>query len=656
MPTHTSLRRSAASARRLQSLFVAASALAAVTVPAARLAAQEAAPAAPAEPADAATPITLDTVVVTATRTPTAVEATAASVSLITRADLETAGYADPADALRDVPGLYYAAPGPGASAGRLLTRGTFSRHTLVLLDGRRLPEGLAGNFDIAYLPASSVERIEMVRGASSALNGGNALGGVINLLTHCATPGERLVRASAEAGSFGTVGGEVFASGADERVNASVGAAAWRTDNDRPHNALERQSARVNVGGSVTANLYADVSAIAFRSDAELPNTTAVNDRFASLETELFSVSPGLRLKTGEQLQQSLFYSVSRLELSPSGFVAGFGVPGRTFGANGTTTIDSGQLDYQADFQASDTLKLSAGASWLRTEAERFNDGTGAVPFGFTAPGVDVSRADESRAVFAQAQWEALPDLHLVAALRHEHTQDYGDHVTWRGGASWRAPGTRTLLRASYATAFAPPSVQDTATALFGNPDLQSEKGRAWEFGVEQSLPGERVTVSAVYFRNRIKDLIVYDPGTFLVQNVAELTNQGLELGVEFRASETVTLRSDYTYLDQDAENDALGLSYVGRPQHLFQNTLTWRPTQAFTGTLGVRHVRGVEEFGGAAQPDYTVVRVAAQWAFRKNVTAFARVENLLDEDYAEIPGFPANPIGAYVGLRWSL
>lgn len=640
---HSPPRRGAA-ARRLLAAFAALPALAPVFI--SSLHAQEAADA----------PVVLSPIVVTATRTPTPVEATAASVDLITRADLETAGYADPADALRDVPGLYYAAPGPGAAAGRLLTRGTFSRHTLVLLDGRRLPAGLAGNFDVAYLPASSVERIEVVRGASSVLNGGNALGGVINLLTHCPTPGERVLRASAEAGSFDTRGGEVFASAADARVNINAGATAWRSDNERPHNALERESARASIGVQATANLYADLAALYFHSDAELPNTVSVGDRFATLDTRVVSVSPGLRLRTGERVTQSLFYSGSRQELNPRGFVGGFSVPGRTYGANGTTTIDGGQLDYQADWRATETVQVTAGAAWLRHEAERFNDGTGATFSGLPVSSVDVRSTDESRAVFGQAQWEAAPDLHLIGALRHEHDTEHGDHTTWRAGASWRAPGTRTLLRGSYATAFSPPSVQDTATALFGNPALKAETGRAWELGLEQALAGERLVLRAVYFRNRIEDLIVYDPSAFTVGNVAEVTNQGLELGLEWRASAALTLRSDYTYLDQDANNDALGLSYVGRPQHLFQNSLTWRPRRNVTASLGLRHVRGLEEFGGAEQPDYTVLRSAAQWIFREDLTLFARVENLFDEDYEEIPGFPANPLAAYVGLRWSL
>ena len=465
--------------------------------------------------------VVLSPVVVTATRTPTPVEATAAAVSLISRADLETAGYHDAADALRDVPGLYYASPGPGAAAGRLLMRGTASRHTLVLLDGRRLPAGLAGNFDIANLPMSSIERIEVVRGSSSALNGGNALGGVINLLTHCASPGERLLRVSTEAGSFGTVAGDIFTSAAEKNVNASAGLSASRTENDRAHNDLERASARASAGWQITPALYADLAATYFRSDAELPNSVSVNDTVATLRTEVFSVSPGVRVKTGERLTQSLFFSGTRQELDPRGFVAypAFPTPvppGRTAGANGTTTIDGAQLDYQADWQATDALLLTAGAAWQRTESERFNDGTGDVTFGFTAPGVDVRSTDESRAAFAQAQWEAAKDVNFIQALRHESSAEHGDHTTWRSGASWRTPGTRTLLRASYATAFAAPSAQDTATALYGNPALEAETARSWEAGVEQPLANKRVTLAATYFQNRIDDLIVYDPAAF--------------------------------------------------------------------------------------------------------------------------------------------
>lgn len=615
----------------------------------------------PAVPVEAEPPVMLAPVVVTATRTPTRIEATAASVSLISRADLETAGYADAADALRDVPGLYYASPGPGAAAGRLLMRGTPSRHTLVLLDGRRLPAGLAGNFDIANLPMSGIERIEVVRGASSALNGGNALGGVINLLTHCATPGERVVRASSEAGSFGTVAGDFFASAANDAVNASVGVAASRTENDRAHNDLDRASARAATGWNLSPLLYADVAATYFRSDAELPNTTAVNDLVATLRTEVFSVSPGLRLKTGERLMQSLFFSATRQELNPRGFVAyppfpATVPPGRTAGANGTTTIDGAQADYQADWQATDTLLLTAGAAWQRTESERYNDGTGDVSFGFPAPGIDVRKTEESVAAFAQAQWEAAKDLNFIQALRQESAGDHGDHTTWRTGASWRTPATRTLWRASYATAFAAPSVQDTATALFGNPALRSETARGWEAGVEQPLSNRRLTLGATYFQNRIDDLIVYDPAAFNLGNIARSTNAGVELGLEWRPSEEFTWRTDYTFLEQEAENDPLALSYIGRPKHVWQTTLTWLPVKAVTWSLGARHVRGLEEYGGAEQPDYTVVRTAVQWAWREDITVFARIENLFDADYAEIPGFPANPTGYYLGLKWSL
>ena len=137
---------------------------------------------------------------------------------------------------------------------------------------------------------------------------------------------------------------------------------------------------------------------------------------------------------------------------------------------------------------------------------------------------------------------------------------------------------------------------------------------------------------------------------------NVARSTNAGVELGVEWKPLDVLTWRTDYTYLEQDAENDPLGLSYIGRPKHVLQNTLTWRPVEAVTWSFGLRHVRGLEEYGGAEQPNYAVSRTAIQWAWREDLTVFARIENLFDANYAEIPGFPANPAGYYLGLKWSL
>jgi outer membrane receptor protein involved in Fe transport len=107
---------------------------------------------------------------------------------------------------------------------------------------------------------------------------------------------------------------------------------------------------------------------------------------------------------------------------------------------------------------------------------------------------------------------------------------------------------------------------------------------------------------------------------------------------------------------LEQNAENDSLGLSYIGRPSHVFQNTIIWQPVSNINYTVGVRHVRGLEDFGGVDQPNYTVIRTAVQWVVIKNVTVFARVENVADINYAEVPGFTANPLGLYLGLKWVL
>ena len=602
--------------------------------------------------------VQLEPYVVTATRTPTPRDETAASVTVVTATDLTQAGYTDPADVLRMVPGLYLTSPGPEAGAGRLLTRGTPTRQTVITLDGRRLPPALAGAFDLSNLTLDNIDHIEILRGPSSALDGGNAIGGVINLISHRATPGVPEGQVTAEAGSFDTVRTAVTGSAATTKADVSAAASWLSTDNARANNDLDRKAANVTVGWQVTGPARLDLALSYFRSDAGFPDTTSVNNPLARLQSEVFSVSPGLRVNSGDRFQESLFYSLSRQQLSPSGFSAStYPAPqpaDESVGANGTTTVTSNQLDYQATYRATDTWLLTAGATWLRTEAKRFNNGTGDVPFGFTAPGDDILRTDTSAGIFLQSQWEPRPDVHLIQALRHDTTSSYGDSTTWRLAGSWRLPESRTLLQASYATAFAPPSVQDTSPALYGNPDLQPERSRGWELGLEQPLANHLLVANATYFYNRVTDLIQYDSSAFTVTNIGRNTNSGVELGLKFTPWSKLSWQADYTFLE--ARDDLAATPLIGRPKHLVQSTLTWTPTDAWSVVLGGRWVGGVQDYSPGAftatpQPSYGTYRAMVRWQPSARLTLFARVENLLNSAYAEIPGYPANPRGLYAG-----
>lgn len=153
----------------------------------------------------------LNTVLVTATRSPAELLGMPASVSVVRREELDVRAPLRIGDALADVPGLYlrgaaFGAAYPGTGQAVLSVRGIpRTPRTLVLMDGQPLNNALSGGINVAAIPFDALERIEIVRGPYSALYGGNAMGGVINLIS--ADPGKPLTELRLGAGNLGQRG-----------------------------------------------------------------------------------------------------------------------------------------------------------------------------------------------------------------------------------------------------------------------------------------------------------------------------------------------------------------------------------------------------------------------------------------------------------------
>lgn len=164
-------------------------------------------PASSARPAGAGDAPSLESVLVTATRSPAEALNVPASASIVSRTELETRNAVRLGDALADVPGLYIrgAAMGtnfPGTGQAVLSLRGVpRTARTLVMIDGQPVNNSLTGGIDVGALPLAGIEQVEIVRGPYSALYGGSAMGGVINFIT--AAPERERTEIRLGAGSF---------------------------------------------------------------------------------------------------------------------------------------------------------------------------------------------------------------------------------------------------------------------------------------------------------------------------------------------------------------------------------------------------------------------------------------------------------------------
>jgi len=633
-------RRRVVHARRLRSLVIAASALAA-TAPVSVLHAQEtSAPPTPSPAPDLAIPsaspkaentFELPPVVVSATRTPQDPAYASSSVTLLSLEELQTYQIVDLPDAIGRQPGVTVVNAGAPGAASSIFIRGANSDHTLFVVDGVPMnSRGARYNPFLGGADLVGVDRVELLRGSQSTLYGSSAIGGVI-LVDTARGCGPLQGVASASGGSFGAAGASLAVSGGDRHVGVSASVSHERTDNERANNAYEATNAALRVDVAVSPVFVFGGTYRGQRSDYEEPGSITFpfsgNVDFVNRLGTLYG-----EWSPGADFRSRLTLGLHRREYT---YTSGFG--------SDLVTSERRLLEWQNTWEAADWLELVAGVS-----ANREHDDWSGTDY-----------VEDQVAGYALVTVKPAKEFVLTAGLRRDHFESYGDETTGRLGAAWRLPASGTKLRATYGTGFQAPGADDRygVPAYFqpANPNVVPERSRAWDVGVDQEFFGGRLLVSATYFETRFDDLFSFDPVTFATINIPDAEARGVELGLVARPLDNVTLHAGYTWLE--AENLTDDVRLIRRPRHSVTLDGDWRVTEAWSVGAGLRAV--IDRVDGdvyspVSAEDYTVVRVFAAWRARRDLTLRARVENILDENYSETAGYPGLPLAFYASAEW--
>jgi len=582
----------------------------------------------------------LPATVVTATKTETEADKTASSITVIDRAKIEQEQYRLLADALRLVPGMTVINPGITGNVATVLTRGTATKDTMLLIDGRPMPYNLAGSFNLETMALDNVERVEVLRGPAASLYGGRTMGGVINVITRSGRGLEKPeTTAFFEAGSYGTFREGISTLGAAGDLDWGFEASRTDIQGQRINSQYQQSNAAGKIGYQIAEDLRFDLDLRYYTADVGVPGSTAVNDSDNHLLTEFWSISPRLIWDTTENWRQTLTFSHSQFRQVATGFTG-------LFETNNRVSSRSDWLEYQSTVKVLEDWTLTAGAWFQDQNITRFND---------TTQVLDIDQNQTNWALFLQSQAEVLPGLNLLGGLRYDSFSDFEEAVTWRAGISYRVPVLKTLLHANYGTAYTPPTPQDLTPVFGGNPNLlDPERSRGYEIGIEQPLLDNQLLLHATWFRNDIEDTYQYLPPFFIPTAVGEATTSGVESGIQWTPCQSFSANLNYTYLDAtDDTNDA---RLVRRPRHSINGGITVKPHNDVTVSLSAAYVIDREDFTAAGQADvedFLNVRLSATWRVTKNVEVFGRIENLLGDQYEEIPGFPALDTGAYAGVK---
>jgi vitamin B12 transporter len=625
----------------------------------------------------------LPTIVVSPTTIPTPEKEIASSVTVITAADIERQQYRTVPDALSAVPGLNVVQTGGPGGQTSVFIRGTNSNQVKVLIDGVDAgdPSIVNGAFDFAHLLTGDIAQMEVLRGPQSGLYGADAIGGVISITTKKGE-GPAKVTATLEGGSFQTFNQTASLSGSEGAFNYAFNVLHYRVGSvpvtpldllapgvQRNNDNYDNWTYSTRLGYDITDNLAVNLTGRYINAKHGFTGDDFVNFFPPSPEV-LQETQRNHQLFTRGEVVWSLFdnrfknfFGVNYsnqwtwiMNPNPDSFTP--------FGSVAPPTTNVGErtkFDWRGEVRVIPGQTLVLG---LEDQRETLRtDST------FTALGQQFTTNESTgnKAAWAELQSNFYDRFFLVSNIRYDDNDSFGAHTTWRVGPAFIVPGTETKLKATYGTGFKAPTlvqlfVNNPSIGQLANPNLQPETSSGFDVGFEQPLLNGRVNFGVTYYQNDVKNLIIGvfpSATTFTNENVGRAKMHGTESFVSATVTDQFKVRFDYTTTRTRDETTDLGL--LRRPGNKASVAAVWTPLNELTIAATLVHVSSWVDVNRDTAvfiprldaPAYTTFNLAANYIVNKNVTVFARADNLFNEQYQNPVGFLRPGLGVYGGVR---
>jgi vitamin B12 transporter len=620
---------------------------------------------------------TVEDVVVTATRAPGGLdpEEVAGSFTVITAQQMEERQTRLVSDVLRDVPGVAVSRNGAVGGQTQVRVRGTEGNHVLTLIDGIEASDPFLGEFDYATLLADDVSRVEVLRGQQSALYGSDAIGGVINYITPSGAqaPG---IRVRAEGGAMNTLGGALRVAGVQGGLDYVLSGGYQSTDGYPVATVGSRdigstlKSLAVKLAYPVGEHLklrgvYRHTETDADVTGQDFGNTGFVLDSPGSstkADSTYGAAIADLSFLDGKWLSSLQVQGVDSTRVNIDSFVRDGGDKGKRLKELLTTSyrLSGGGLTH--------TFTLA-----YDHERESYENTNPPGPFS-----ADTTRRSVDNDGYVAEYDLAVGEVAGVhGAVRYDRNDFFDNATTYRIEGFYRL-GDRVRLRAAAGSGIKGPSQTELfgfnagVIPFVGNPNLKPERSQGWEVGADLTLAEGKARVGLTWFDSTLHDEIFSifaappalcaRPGapppsscSTTGNEPTDSTQKGLELFGNARLSDALSVDAAYTWLD--ARQD--GVEEVRRPKNVASVNLTWRaPDDQASVTLTARYNGEMTDeefksFSTVTLKAFTLVNLSGAYRLSEHVELFARVENLLDQDYFEVFNFRTPGRAAYGGVR---
>jgi len=624
-------------------------------------------------------------VVVTASKVEEPASEASASVDVITSEIIKDKQTLTLDDALRGLTGITVNSHGGADPLPLIQLRGTNSNQSLIMVDGIKLnpPYSNIHVTPAGILLLDSIDRIEVIKGSHSALYGSDAIGGVVNAITRY-RPG---LTFNVNSGTHATFNNSLIYSGRYNDTTYTLGQGMYSTEGfigSGPYRnntllgkiniPLDSQSSLQlssyywnwvkydhNIGGEI--NSFSPlIIKMALDEDSNLKEESwIVSAKFLQFPSEQWKYYIGLTTYNT--------HSIWSNPLDPA-------TADRPFPLAWDSDISSARdtIEMQHDFYVGENNTVTAGIQytreWLGKEESNNFDTLGTGP-SVTQPDIRVDRS--SRAIYLQDLFKVRELLSLAAGVRYEDGPGFDNELIPGISALFIVPETEIGFRLSYGQGIRAAALDELYHPVAGNANLKPEKSKSSEAGIRLPVLNQRLWAEATFFILQLENLIDTDYNQIppVLSNIGKAEIRGAEVGLQFTITDKLSGNVGYTRLS--TENKETGEHLPLRPDYKWivdliyksEERLTLSVNAEITGKSFEPSLRGIEVIGLDGKPldgmiaGHNVVNMAATYNIIKgnpvlgNLDFTLKLNNILNTEYAEIPGFAGDGFTFLAGIR---
>jgi vitamin B12 transporter len=562
---------------------------------------------------------------------------------VITSEEIEIKGFQDIVEALNSVAGISSTANGGYGQSNSLYLRGFDSKHTLVLIDGVRVNDisGLSGA-QIELIDLYDIDRIEIAKGAQSGVWGGDASGGVINIITKTkglGFNGDILAEIGSNdwrkyAGSFSyankifdislsllSVQTDGISAAAPRKSDSGYGDRDLNWEKDGFKNTIVHVKGGINLSSNDRLEFFIregksknhfDGGAGVDARDYDDLYGYGTDKYFNTIRTLLYSVG-----YVGTYKNHKMDAKINYSDFKRSFYGGYIGKTYEIYASDEWDYVDDGSLLLGSGY-LKDEVKLSAGAKFP-------ND------------------SQDDKYIFA-ANSNKFGDFVASQSLRFDKRDVFEDKLTFKVGAKYNFYED-LFISTSYKTGFLAPNLYQQNYGATETLEAEKSSGYELSIGTQNFL--------LTYFDQQIKNAINYGgvwPTDFYYNIDGKSRFKGIEASVNQRFFERFLCELSYTYLDA---KDAVGNRLAMRPLNKITGSLAWLINDSLYMNLKSSYVGSRHDTNGAQTGKYFLADYNANYNVNKRISLYFKIHNLFDKYYQEVDGYGTLGRSFYVGIR---